>query len=195
MEKTTVILLMFFFVSMIAFHSNMRLLTGTKSNLVFTTSIFANAHDGYSMLKNPLLNKGMSFTEKERVDYNLKGLLPAGPMIPLNLRVENAMNQFNKKPSAIEKYIFLHTIQDSDETLFYAILIKHTKQTMPYVYTPTVGQACQEWSNIYRHTPRGLYISINDKGKIRSLLDNYQNQNIKVIVFTDGERILGLGKI
>ena len=105
----------------------------------------------------------------------------------------------------------MHTLQDSDETLFYALLVGHTRETMPFVYTPTVGitlltlqilnllkylpsgQACQEWSHIYRHTPRGLYLSVHHKGKIRRVLDNYPNSDIKVIVFTDGERILGLG--
>lgn len=105
------------------------------------------------------------------------------------------MTQLEKKSSALEKYIFLHTIQDADETLFYAILSKHTKTTMPLVYTPTVGQACQEWSQIYRHTPRGLYITADDRGRVAQLLENYPSKNIKVIVFTDGERILGLGDL
>lgn len=105
------------------------------------------------------------------------------------------MTQLEKKSSALEKYIFLHTIQDADETLFYAILSKHTRTTMPLVYTPTVGQACQEWSQIYRHTPRGLYITADDRGRVAQLLENYPSKNIKVVVFTDGERILGLGDL
>eukprot|EP00597_Dinobryon_sp_UTEXLB2267_P008115 CAMPEP_0170088140 /NCGR_PEP_ID=MMETSP0019_2-20121128/22464_1 /TAXON_ID=98059 /ORGANISM="Dinobryon sp., Strain UTEXLB2267" /LENGTH=515 /DNA_ID=CAMNT_0010306185 /DNA_START=167 /DNA_END=1714 /DNA_ORIENTATION=+ len=103
------------------------------------------------------------------------------------------MKQLRKKATPLDKYIHMHTIQDSDENLFYAMLVGHTQETMPFVYTPTVGQACQEWSHIYRHTPRGLYISLKDKGHIREALDNYPNQDIDVIVFTDGERILGLG--
>ena len=93
--------------------------------------------------------------------------------------------------SPIEKYIFLHTIQDTDETLYYSALTHHTEECMPFVYTPTVGEACQKWSHISRCTPRGLYLSINDKGKIRQILDNYPQDDIDAIVVTDGERILG----
>ena len=169
------------------------------------------------MLKNPLTNKGMSFSHEEKLRYGeycpmstglpisvlidcfycieIQGLIPGGLPIDLDTRIEIAMTQLEKKSSALEKYIFLHTIQDADETLFYAILSKHTKTTMPLVYTPTVGQACQEWSQIYRHTPRGLYITADDRGRVAQLLENYPSKNIKVVVFTDGERILGLGDL
>ena len=175
-----------------------------------------NPH-GYEMLKNPLTNKGMSFSHEEKLRYGencpmstglpisvlidcfycieIQGLIPGGLPIKLDTRIEIAMTQLEKKSSALEKYIFLHTIQDADETLFYAILSKHTKTTMPLVYTPTVGQACQEWSQIYRHTPRGLYITADDRGRVAQLLENYPSKNIKVVVFTDGERILGLGDL
>jgi len=153
-----------------------------------------NPH-GYEMLKNPLTNKGMSFSHEEKLRYEIQGLIPGGLPIDLDTRIEIAMTQLEKKSSALEKYIFLHTIQDADETLFYAILSKHTKTTMPLVYTPTVGQACQEWSQIYRHTPRGLYITADDRGRVAQLLENYPSKNIKVVVFTDGERILGLGDL
>lgn len=113
----------------------------------------------------------------------------------MEVKVENAITQLRKKATPLDKYIFLHTLQDSDETLFYAVLGKYTKETMPLVYTPTVGQACQEWSNIYRQTPRGLYISIKDKGRIFNILNSYPNKDIKVVVITDGERILGLGDL
>ena len=105
------------------------------------------------------------------------------------------MAQLRKKSTPLDKYIFLHTIQDSDEHLFYAILAAYTSETMPLVYTPTVGQACTEWSHIYRQTPRGVYISSKDRGHIKEILNNYPNKDIKVIVFTDGERILGLGDL
>ncbi len=146
-------------------------------------------------MKNPLKNKGMSFTNKEKDELGIRGLVPGGEPLSLKAKVAIAMEQFHKKSSPMEKYTFLHTIQDSDETLFYSILVNHTHDTMPYVYTPTVGQACQEWSNIYRHTPRGLYITSDDKGRVAQLLENYPNKDIKVIVFTDGERILGLGDL
>lgn len=107
------------------------------------------------MLKNPFQNKGTSFTKAERDSLNLHGLVPAGEPLSLDVKVENAMVQLRKKAAPIDKYTFLHTIQDSDETLFYAILTRYTHETMPLIYTPTVGQACQEWSQIYRQTPRG----------------------------------------
>ena len=173
---------------------------------------------GYYYAKTPLLNKvesyfysvldflsllsaigpyvqGTSFTSKERVGYGLLGLYPAGEPISLEIKLENLMNQLRKKTSPLEKYIYLHTIQDGDETLYYAALCKHTAEIMPFVYTPTVGQACQEWSHIFRHTPRGLYLSSKDKGNIKNILKSLPNKSIKAIVFTDGERILGLGDL
>jgi len=150
---------------------------------------------GFVLTKNPWNNKGHSFSVEEKDKLGLRGLYPAGESQSLDLKVEVSMEQLRKKTSPIEKYIFLHTIQDSDETLFYAILSQHTTEAMPIVYTPVVGEACIQWNKIYRHTPRGLYLSINDKGRIRSILNNYPNKDIKVIVFTDGERILGLGDL
>jgi len=150
---------------------------------------------GYKLAKTPLLNKGHSFTSKERDELGLRGLYPAGEPMSLETKVAIAMDQLALKTSPIEKYIFLHTLQDSDETLFYATLIKHTSTIMPFVYTPTVGEACQKWGTIYRHQPRGIYLSLNDKGKVRKILDNHPSKDIKAIVFTDGERILGLGDL
>lgn len=137
----------------------------------------------------------MTFTINERDALRVRGLLPAGEPQSLDVKIEIAMSQLRRKATPIEKYIFLHTIQDADETLFYAILCKYTKETMPLVYTPTVGQACQEWGEIYRHTPRGFYVSLKDKGMIRNMLDNYPLQDVKAVVLTDGERILGLGDL
>jgi malate dehydrogenase (oxaloacetate-decarboxylating)(NADP+) len=170
--------------------------------LIFLSSvsrsrIFGGAcgKEAFSVLKNPWKNKGTSFSNEERDHCNLHGLLPAGEPISLQVKVDTAMQQLRKKAQPIDKYNFLHTIQDSDETLFYAILSKYTKETMPLVYTPTVGQACEEWSHIYRQTPRGVYISLKDRGRVEQILANYPNKDIKVIVLTDGERILGLGDL
>ena len=99
------------------------------------------------------------------------------------------------KTTSLEKYIYLHTIQDTDETLYFACVCRYLIEVMPFVYTPTVGEACTKWSHIYRQTVRGLYISLNDRGQIRSMLDNYPNRNIEAIVVTDGEAILGLGDL
>jgi hypothetical protein len=148
-----------------------------------STSIFARL---------PGVNKGSSFSEKERDQYQLRGVVPAGNPLTLETKVDIAMKQFHKKTSPLEKYIYLHTIQDADETLFYALLTSHMSELMPIVYTPTVGEACIEWGNITRHVPRGLYLSSKDKGNIKKILENYIQKDIDVIVFTDGERILGL---
>jgi len=112
-------------------------------------------HTPYHILKDPLMNKGTSFTAEERNSHHLHGLIPGGEPQSLELKCKIAMIQFHKKTSPLEKYNFLHTIQDSDETLFCYILIHHINEAMPIVYTPTVGQACTEWSYIYRQVPRG----------------------------------------
>jgi hypothetical protein len=153
----------------------------------------ASGSEGYNFAKMPWQNKGHSFSEYERGQHGLRGLFPAGEPMTLDTRVNIAMEQFRLKTSPIEKYQYLHTIQDNDETLFYAILIRHTAETMPIVYTPTVGEACQKWGKIFKHTPRGLYLSIKDKGHIEEILANFPQKEVKAIVVTDGERILGLG--
>lgn len=164
-----------------------------------------------------MLNKGTSYSQSERHDLAIDGLIPCGEPVPLDMKVEFAMDQLRKKISPLEKYIYLHTIQDSDETLFYAILGKHTAEMMPLVYTPTVGTACVEWSHIYRETPRGkpnppfcyifsttylscrllvgIYLGLKHLGRVQEVLSHHPQKDIKVIVFTDGERILGLGDL
>ena len=170
--------------------------SGFKVNhFVSATSCLQMRPEGYALTRNPSWNKAASFTFDEKTALKLRGLFPGGEPISLDIKIDIAMSQLRKKTSPLEKYIFLHTIQDADETLFYAILVQHTTEVMPFVYTPTVGEACQEWGRIYRHTPRGLYLTLNDKGHIREILDNYPNKDIKTIVFTDGERILGLGDL
>ena len=128
---------------------------------------------GYFVAKSPLLNKGTSFTAQERDAHGLRGLVPAGEPLSLETKVALTIEQLRTKATPLDKYIYLHTLQDADETLYYATLVQHTAEVMPIVYTPTVGQACQEWSHITRHTPRGLYLSLQDKGQIRKILDNW----------------------
>lgn len=137
----------------------------------------------------------MGFTHEERAQFGLRGLYPGGVPLTLDQKVENAMSQLKLRKTDLDKYIYLHTIMDSDETLYYSILCRHTYETMPFVYTPTVGEACQKWGQIFRHSPRGLYISENDSGDVRTLLDSHPHDDVKVIVVTDGERILGLGDL
>jgi len=159
---------------------------------VSTTNQDGNGAMGYTTMKNPFLNKGLGFTLEERITSKLDGLLPPG-VLSMKVQVDHVMAQMRGKSSNLEKYLFLQSLQDTNENLYYACLCKHTYECMPLVYTPTVGQACIEFSNIYRSTPRGLYIPITKKGKVRELLDNWPIKTIKAIVFTDGERILGLG--
>jgi malate dehydrogenase (oxaloacetate-decarboxylating)(NADP+) len=168
---------------------------GTKNSQRQMSTFQLNASRGYYLAKNPAINKGTAFTPEERISLGIRGLYPAGDPQSLDLKVQVALEALRSKATPLEKYIFLHTIQDSDETLFYAILMRYTDETMPIVYTPTVGEACQKWSRIYRHTPRGLYLSSRDRGHIQEILNGYPNKDIKAIVFTDGERILGLGDL
>lgn len=146
---------------------------------------------GNSLLACPLLNKSTAFTEQERMDLGLLGLLP--PQVEsLEEQVERAYQALQQKSVDIEKHIYLRALQDTNETLFYALLHAHITETMPLIYTPVVGTACQQFSEIYRR-PRGLFISYPERDSIGAILDNSMVQNVRVIVVTDGERILGLG--
>ena len=150
---------------------------------------------GYAALKSPWINKGTSFSAEERQGLKLRGLVPAGPPLSLEIKTAAAMEQLALKSSPIDKYIFLHTLMDSDETLYYSLLTRHTAEVMPFVYTPTVGEACQKWSRITRQQPRGVYISSNDLGHVKEILANWPHKDIRVVCMTDGERILGLGDL
>lgn len=146
---------------------------------------------GTALFHDPLLNKGTAFTEQEREAFGLQGLLPPR-VATLEQQVARIMENFYKKPNALEKYIFMLSLEDRNETLFYRVVMDHLEEMMPIIYTPTVGQACQEFGHIFRR-PRGLYISVNDRGRIHKLLQNWPHEDVRVIVVTDGERILGLG--
>ncbi|DBA00875.1 TPA: hypothetical protein N0F65_008518 [Lagenidium giganteum] len=149
---------------------------------------------GYSAIRTPLTNKGLAFSEEERKALKLRGLLPAA-VNSIEFETKRAMAQLRKKSSPLEKYIFMQSMQDTNEAVYYRMLIEHTAELMPIVYTPTVGQGCTEFSHIYRQTPRGLYISLNDIGHVAEILDNWPQKKVRAIVFTDGERILGLGDL
>lgn len=145
-------------------------------------------------MRTPLANKGLAFSEEQRQANGLRGLLPAA-VTSTAIEKERALAQLRKKTLPIEKYLFLQSMQDTNEDVYYKLLVEHTAEFMPIVYTPTVGQACQEFSHIYRQMPRGLYISVNDLGHVAEILDNWPEKKIRAIVFTDGERILGLGDL
>ena len=148
---------------------------------------------GIELLKDALLTKGKAFTAAERAALKLEGLLPPR-LLTLDQQIDRALAQFRAKTSDLEKYIFLTSLQQRNETQFFRLLIGHLEETMPIIYTPTVGQACLEYGSIFRH-PRGLWISIEDRGRIESILRNWPNRGARMIVVTDGERILGLGDL
>ncbi|NHI01800.1 MULTISPECIES: NAD-dependent malic enzyme [Oceanimonas] len=146
---------------------------------------------GPALLETPLLNKGSAFNKEERLAFNLDGLLPHN-IETIEEQVERAYKQYCGFQNNLDKHIYLRNIQDTNETLFYRLVEDHLTEMMPIIYTPTVGQACEEFSNIYRRA-RGLFISYADKDHIDDILQNATKRNVKVIVVTDGERILGLG--
>ena len=148
---------------------------------------------GQQLLESPLLNKGSAFTEDERRTLGLLGLLPPH-FSTLEEQLARSYGNYQQKESDLERYVFLTALQDRNETLFYRLLQEHITEMMPIIYTPTVGEGCQEYSHVFRR-PRGLYISYPYRDQIPAVLDNTPGENVEVIVVTDGERILGLGDL
>ena len=148
---------------------------------------------GRSLLEDPLLNKGSAFTEEERREFGLIGLLPPH-VSSVDEQLTRTYGSFKQKDSDIERYIYLASLQDRNETLFYRLLQEHITEMMPIVYTPVVGEGCKLYSRIYRR-PRGLYIGYNHLSEVPVVLGNAPNEAVDVIVVTDGERILGLGDL
>lgn len=145
----------------------------------------------YALITTPLLNKGMAFNEEERQQFDLEGLLPPH-FATLQEQRERSYEAFCNKTSEIEKYLYLRDLQDSNETLFYSVLTTYITEMLPIVYTPVVGLGCQSFSETYRR-PRGLIIACPYKDQIDKILANPRFDHVKVIVVSDGERILGLG--
>ncbi|MBA2709877.1 MAG: NAD-dependent malic enzyme [Tatlockia sp.] len=145
----------------------------------------------FKLITNPILNKGTAFSQDERETFNLFGLLPPEES---NIKEQSARSYkaFKSKGTDLEKYMYLRDLQDSNETLYYNLLCGHITEIMPIVYTPVVGEACLQFSHIYRR-PRGLYISYPDRERIEQILAHPRFDQVKVIVVSDGERILGLG--
>ncbi|MGA9536155.1 MAG: NAD-dependent malic enzyme [Desulfobacterales bacterium] len=150
-------------------------------------------HSRMNYLHDPALNKGTAFTEEERDKLGLWGLLPPG-INTMEEQVLRVMGNYNRKTTDLEKYIFLVALQDRNQTLFYRVLTEHLEEMMPIIYTPTVGLACQEFVHIYRR-PKGIFVSDKNKGRFSEILQNWPNKEVRVIVITDGERILGLGDL
>ncbi len=148
---------------------------------------------GVDILHDPRLNKGTAFTPEERENLGLRGLLPPRIM-PVDEQLERVYQNYGYKGSDLMKYIYLLGLLDRNETLFYMLLEQHLEEMMPIIYTPTVGLACRKYSRIFRR-PRGICISLDDLGAVDKLLSNWPYQDIRIIVVTDGERILGLGDL
>ena len=148
-------------------------------------------YSGSVLLETALLNKGSAFSKSERYDFNLDGLLPHA-IETIEDQEKRAYQQFLQFTNDLDKHIYLRNIQDTNETLYFKLLTSHLEEMMPIIYTPTVGLACQQFSSIYRRK-RGLFLSYPDREKMDILLQNATKTNVKVIVVTDSERILGLG--
>ena len=146
---------------------------------------------GYDLVNSPRLNKGTAFTDHERDIFHLHGLLP--PHVgTLDEQLDRRMQALDEQSTPFNKYAFLRDMQDINETLFYALLVRNVEKMLPLVYTPTVGEGCQRFSEIWRK-PRGLFLSYPNKDRITQILSHPRYDGIKCIVVSDGERILGLG--
>lgn len=146
---------------------------------------------GHDLLFDSLWTKGTAFTHDERREFGLLGLLPTAEKT-LEQQTEHSWREFSRRREPLDKHIYLRNLQDRNETLFYRLLRDHIADTMPIVYTPTVGEACQRFSEIYQR-PRGLFVSCPDREYLREVLRNRPRREVDVIVVTDGQRILGLG--
>jgi malate dehydrogenase (oxaloacetate-decarboxylating)(NADP+) len=145
------------------------------------------------ILHDPVRTKNTAFTEAERDYLGLRGLLPPRVHTPAEQELR-VLGNVREKPTDLERYLYLVALQDRNETLFYRVVMNNIEEMMPIIYTPTVGKACQEFQHIYR-TPRGFYVSSHDRGRIKKIMQNWPHKDAKIIVVTDGERILGLGDL
>src|SRR6201998_2043840 len=162
--------------------------------MVQTTDAQGKEHPtGYDVLRNPRLNKGTAFTEEERRKYRLEGLLPPA-VTNIELQAARRHTEIAHLDSDLQKYLVLSDLQARNETLFYSVLMSDPAYYMPLVYTPTVGEACQKFGHIFRQA-RGMFLPISARGRIREILGNWPEKDVRFIVVTDGERILGLGDL
>jgi malate dehydrogenase (oxaloacetate-decarboxylating)(NADP+) len=163
-----------------------------KPNLATVSSTDSGMPHGMALLRDPLLNKGTAFTDKERDALGLRGLLPAHVQT-MKAQAERVMTNLRKLPNDLDKYVALNALHDRNEALFFRIVADNIDEIQPLIYTPTVGLACQKFGDIFQR-PRGLFVSANDRGRIASVLRNWP-YSPKLIVVSDGERILGLGDL
>ncbi|MEQ9363429.1 MAG: NAD-dependent malic enzyme [Leptospirales bacterium] len=148
---------------------------------------------GTKILYDAAQNKSIAFTREERAELGLRGLLPYASC-GQELQIQRVMANIRRKAYDIERYVMLSSLQDRNERLFYQTVIEHIEEIMPLIYTPTVGQACREFSHIFRRA-KGFYITPDDRGDVRKILDNWPEEDVRVVVVTDGQRVLGLGDL
>lgn len=148
---------------------------------------------GFAVLNDARLNKSTAFTREERQALKLRGLLPAA-ICTQDTQISRALENIRRKENDLERYIFLRGLQARNERLFYRVLHEHVDEIMPLVYTPTVGEACKRFAHIFRQS-LGFYFTPEDRGEMREVLDNWPERDVRVVVVTDGERILGLGDL
>src|SRR5882757_1199255 len=166
-------------------------MSGLQKNPAAQPSILMTPLEGHQLLSDSLLNKGTAFSEQERDEFGLHGLLPPR-VATLGEQVSRRLQALRGFATDLERYSFLRDLQDTNETVYYALLTRNIEELLPIVYTPTVGAGCQHFSSLFRK-PRGLFLSLPHRKRIKQILANPQFDNTEVIVVTDGERILGLG--
>src|SRR6266481_7865322 len=159
--------------------------------MIASTPFVANR--GIELLRDPEHNKSTAFTEAEREELGLTGLLPAG-VDTEETQVRRALQQIGYKPTDLERYIYLTSLLDANETLFYNVVMSDPARFLPVLYDPTVGEVCLKFGHIFRR-PRGVYLSLKHKGRLRQVLSNWPEKDVRVICITSGERILGLGDL
>src|SRR5246500_1587650 len=152
-----------------------------------------NGKRGIDVLHNSEINKSTAFTEAEREALGLTGLLPSG-IDTEEIQVWRGMQQLGDKPTDLERYIYLIGLLDTNETLFYKVVMSDPARFLPILYDPTVGEVCLKFGHIFRR-PRGVYLSLKHKGRLREVLSNWPEKDVRVICITSGERILGLGDL
>ena len=155
--------------------------------------VSSQAKRGADILHDPVLNKGTAFTDAERDLLGLRGLLPPRVMA-IEEQLARVLPGVREKRTPLEQYTYLLSLHDRNVTLFYRLVIDHLAEFMPVLYTPTVGEACQQWGRIFRRS-RGVYITPDDRGHVARILANWPHDDVRMIVATDGERILGLGDL
>src|SRR3954469_657251 len=148
---------------------------------------------GADLLRDKTLNRSFTFRRRDRDRFGLTGLIPYCQATPRQM-VHRVMENLGRLPRDIDRYILLSALQERNERLFYQTVIAHIDRILPIIYTPTVGEACREFSHIARD-PKGFFITPDDRGRIRKILANWPHDEVRVIVVTDGQRILGLGDL